>query len=435
MQHLEVSSPPATVCDRTWWSKCPSLGEKLCYLLVFAGLVVVRIPHAIVHGRFWAEEGSIFFANAWHLSWSEALLAVHTGYLNLTANAATLLASFFPLTHAPLVTGVIALLIQLVPPSLILTSRTPWTQRRWTAIAALLALALPPAAEETWLNSINSQHHLAVAVGIILALDSERTRVRFFHYAVLLLAALSAPAAWFLSPLLVLRALQERSPQRAIQTLLFLGGIAVEVTFFFEPAERTFGMPISVLGAVLLVKHILLPMLDADRATWVIDRLRSQYMLGGRPLWPLLIVVSLYGVSLLGALRRPASSPLWFLLGAGILTASYVAALGDKMGLLEYVGGGRYQLVPHALMMLALLSWTASETGLRGYFGAGLFGWIIAAQTATLLLCSAPYTSGADWKSEVAAWQRDGAHQLRIWPDGWAMALEKPPFSGSYRAY
>lgn len=419
----------------TWWSKCPSLREKLCYLFVFAALIVFRMPNAIVYGRFWAEEGSIFFANAWHLSWSEALLAVHTGYLNLTANAATLLASCFPLTHAPLVTAAISLLVHLIPPSLILTSRTPWTQRRWTAIAALLALALPPAAEETWLNSINSQHHLAIAVGIILALDSERTRVRFFHYAVLLLAALSAPAAWFLSPLLVLRALQERSPERAVQTMLFLGGIAIELAFFFQPSERTFGMPISVLGGVLLIKHVLLPMLDADRANLLIDELRSRYMIGERPLWPLLIVVSLYGLSLLAALRRPASSPLWFLLGAGILTASYVSALGDKMGLLEYVGGGRYQLVPHALMMLALLSWSATSTGLSRYFGAGLVGWIIAAQTATLLFWNAPYTTGADWRSEVEAWQRNGDHQLRIWPDGWVVALEKPPFSGTYRPY
>lgn len=434
MQHVEVISFPPTISG-SWWSKRPSLSEKLCYLLLFAGLIIVRIPHAILHGRFWAEEGSIFFANAWHLTWSEALFAVHTGYLNLTANAAGLLASCFPLAQAPLVTAAIALLIHLVPAILILTSRTPWTQHRWTAFAALLALALPPAAQETWLNSINSQHHLAIAVGIILALDTERTRVRFFHYAVLLLAALSAPAAWFLSPLLILRALQERSPQRTIQTLIFVGGIAVELALFFQPGERTFGMPISVFGGVLLIKHILLPMLDAERAISVIEGLRSRYMVGERPLWPLLIVAALYGVSLLAALRRPTSSPLWFLLGAGILTASYVSALGDKMGLLEYVGGGRYQLVPHALIMMALLSFSATETGLRSYLAAGLFGWIIAAQTATLLLWNAPYTTGADWRSEVETWQRDSTHQLRIWPDGWAVALEKPPFSGTYRAY
>lgn len=238
-----------------------------------------------------------------------------------------------------------------------------------------------------------------------------------------------------MSPLLILRALQERSPQRTVQTLLFLGGIAIELAFFFQPGERTFGMPISVFGAILLIKHVLLPILDADRVIPLINKLSSLYMIGERPLWPLLIIVSIYVASLLEALRRPASSPLWFLLGAGLLTASYVSALGDKMGLLGYGGGARYQLVPHALLMLGLLSWSASETGLRRRFGAGLLCWIIMAQTATVLLSSAPFAKGPDWQAEVEAWQHDGSHQLRIWPNGWTMALEKPPFSGTYRAH
>jgi hypothetical protein len=50
---------------------------------IFILLVVVRIPAILTDGRFWAEEGVVYFHAAWHQSWLDALFTIHTGYLRV----------------------------------------------------------------------------------------------------------------------------------------------------------------------------------------------------------------------------------------------------------------------------------------------------------------------------------------------------------------
>ena len=62
-------------------------------LFAYVVLVATRLPQVLIKGRFWAEEGAVYFINARTLPWLDALFAVHTGYLNLAASFATLLAA------------------------------------------------------------------------------------------------------------------------------------------------------------------------------------------------------------------------------------------------------------------------------------------------------------------------------------------------------
>ena len=137
---------------------------------IFILLVVVRIPAILTDGRFWAEEGVVYFHAAWHQSWLDALFTIHTGYLNLVASVATLLAlHLVTLEQAPLVTTAVACGIQILPTIILATSRIPWLKRWPTFTIALLLLLIPAGDSEVWLNSITSQFHLALCVGLILA--------------------------------------------------------------------------------------------------------------------------------------------------------------------------------------------------------------------------------------------------------------------------
>ncbi|HET8706541.1 MAG TPA: hypothetical protein VFM46_09595, partial [Pseudomonadales bacterium] len=70
----------------------------------------MRRPELFSHPRFWAEEGSVYFANAWHFVWYEVLFEPHLGYLSFFNNLAALIATTVPLKHAPLVTTIAALM-------------------------------------------------------------------------------------------------------------------------------------------------------------------------------------------------------------------------------------------------------------------------------------------------------------------------------------
>ena len=129
-------------------------------LAAFVALVWLRMPEIMHHGRFWAEEGRVYFVNAVALPWWRALFRPEVGYLNLPANVAGLCArAFVPLEDAPHVTTVIAMALQCLPAVLLITARDGWLRQPVVRAAAVLLLAEPVAGDEVWLNTINGRLH------------------------------------------------------------------------------------------------------------------------------------------------------------------------------------------------------------------------------------------------------------------------------------
>lgn len=411
------------------WFVAPvrSSAEKAILLCSFALLVAVRLPNVFLQGRFWAEEGTIYFEYAWRLPWLDALLSsTNAGYWNLTASGATLLARYaVPLWAAPLVTASIALIIQCLPAMLIMLSKLEWTHRRVVLLAALLIIATPPASDETWVNSINSQHHLVLAAGVILALETRWKLVGWFHAFVLLLAALSSPGSWVLLPLFGLRAAVERSRPRAFQAVIMLVGVAIQLGFFFTPGEkRIFGIDPMLMGAIIFIKHVAIPIVSYPIAENLVPWLASQFNDGKGPLWPLILVCVLFIAAALAAARYPKQPPLWFFLGGAILAgAGCLAGYGEKLALLY--GAARYQLAPQVLLMLCILSWSAISTGRARQVATILVAWALVVQMLTYFRPPAlEFATGADWRAEVELWKHDPNRRLSIWPQPWSIQLQ-----------
>ncbi len=402
--------------------------ERLAILLMFAALVIARIPAIILQGRFWAEEGQIFFANAWTMPWWKALFATHTGYLNLVANVSGLLARYLvPLPVAPIVTATIALVIQCLPVVLILWGRAEWLQQRAVAVLAVLLILAPSSSEEVWLNSINSMNHLALAAGIILALEASAGRLALTG-AILALAGLSSPASWVLAPLFALRALVERSWPRALQAAVLSCCVLIELGFFFSQIDkRTIGAPLTLVGGIIFFKNVMVPFLGRGVSKLLSPEFRSHFTAAGGPLWPLFSVIVLFSGAAAAMLRHPRQSPLWFLLaGSAIAVASYSGTLGDKVAMLNTVTNDRYVFAPQVLLALALLSWSTLAQGWLRRAGFALVVWMLALGLRAYLVPGSPIsTTGPNWRDEVAQWQRDPARPLNIWPTGWTMVL--PP--------
>ena len=68
------------------------------WLALFDLLAILRSPHLLLNGRFWAEEGSVHFAHAHTEGGFAGLTFVdqRAGYLNLLPNVGTWLATFVP---------------------------------------------------------------------------------------------------------------------------------------------------------------------------------------------------------------------------------------------------------------------------------------------------------------------------------------------------
>ena len=399
-------------------------------LAVFVALVWLRMPQIMRHGRFWAEEGRDYFANAWNLPWWRALTATDVGYLNLTANVAAVLARYLvPLEQAPHVTTAMALCLQALPAILLVTAADAWLARPHALLAAILLLAMPPGSEEVWLNTPNSQFHVAAAAGICLALDARSGRNTGYKAVFLVLAPLCSPATMALAPLFLARAAWERTrPRVMLASSIGLGTLVQAGVFLSRSANPGHLLQLPSLVSMVAVKNLAIPFLGTAIAGYVADRLRWDVVSGVFPVAAFL-AAGIAGALLLAAIlirRRPA--PLWLLLaGVALAAISYSAALGSGPDLIAPIAANRYAIAPSMLFGLCVISIAATGRDRLAWLAWAITAWLLAVAVIQTVLPQNPvFKSGPSWRAEIAKWRADPSHPIAIWPSGWVVHLSRP---------
>lgn len=408
---------------------------RLALLAGFGALILLRLPQAVLHGRFMTEEGTIFFAYAWHHATWDALWRPFGGYLNLAANAVTLLAArlvqggWLPLEQAPRVTMVVALAFQLLPAALLLFWRPRWITAPLVLIVSLLAMALPTAVEEVWLNVLHIQFHLTLAAALLLALDPPTGAARWTVSAfVLILAPLCGPGAMVLGPLFLARTVLDRSLPRLLQTAMLGGAGLLQLLVFYQgsPMRSQIKLP-DEIAAIMFVRLGVNPFVGPNLSDLLARSVAVAHE--GRTLtWWLFVAASLLfcGWLALAAWRLRFEARGW-LLASGLVLA--IATFG--FGMLEMPAPAwfvplyaeRYQFVPVALFGLALSPFIGlgAARGNRLAVATGVLPLLLGLVYLNMTLLM--FRDGPDWHREVALWRQDHAYQLRSWPSDWTIDL------------
>ena len=180
--------------------------------VVVALVAILRSPEILFHGRFWAEEGTMWWANARASNALETLLYVPdlAGYFMLNTNVSFVIAGIFPLQYQPLVVTWLAVLTMATPAMVYLcVSRSHPTI--WRVVVTLFMMVGAPLLEpEVFSNAINAQVFLGLGAALILVYDDESHAPRRSLLAFLMLAGLSGMYAAILAPLFVLKALSDK---------------------------------------------------------------------------------------------------------------------------------------------------------------------------------------------------------------------------------
>lgn len=424
----------------------PPRSIRWLLLAAFALLVLTRMPEIVLKGRFWAEEGQHFFAVARTRPPLEVLLAPFGGYLNLVANVAGLAAArLMPLAAAPYLTIAVGLAFQLLPPWLLLTARDRWLAPLRVRIAGLLLVLLVPASEEIWLQTLHCQFELTLACGIVLALRTGTGAASLVRLSILLLAPLCGPGAIALVPLFLARAAIERSGPRLVQGAALASASAIQLALFVQPyAGRAYGLDPALLMGVITVRHLVEPLAGLRVAYWVGHAIQASLASGRVPPWavlpPALVFAPLAGLMLVA--RRPGTgheTPAPWLLAASALTAlvSYFGALGGLAVLIPAQSGERYVVVPQSLLALSILALAATATRRVSTFGWVVVAWLIVVGAGSFESTLRPVRNGPAWRDEIAAWERDPARPIALWPRGWTVTLAaqgRAPGQGPDRA-
>ena len=407
----------------------PSTLLRVALLAGLACLIAAHIPGVWPHGRLWAEEGRVFLAGAWTLPWYEALTMVQVGYMILPASGAmTLAVHLVPLEYVPLVTVLVALLLQVVPAALLTVSGIPWL-RDWRILAlALLIITIPPFAEEVWLNTITSQFHIILAVALILASVPGSGWVAWFQGLILLLAPLTGPGGGMLLPLFVLRGLVNRSAPRLNQGLLMLPGALIQLFIVLTHPEpsRAVGANLPIVLAAITGKQILLPLLGTTESSLLSQSLYGMFAAGQVPVLAVLAPVAVFGALGLAVWRGRNAETRWLFAAAMVIMAvSYFAAStpGSPLYLLLVGFGNRYYFAPAALTGLVLLGVAATAQGAIRYAAMVMVAWLLVVGLVCYPHVAPGMAHGPDWRTEVEAWRADPTRPIAIWPDGWFVKL------------
>jgi hypothetical protein len=115
----ERARPPPRI------SQVPMRLRHLLLILCLAGalILVLRRPDAILNPQFWAEDGKVWFANAYNLGPLRSLLLPQDGYFQTISRITAAISLLVPTKSAPLVFNLVALIIQLLPFGIIVSPR------------------------------------------------------------------------------------------------------------------------------------------------------------------------------------------------------------------------------------------------------------------------------------------------------------------------
>jgi hypothetical protein len=349
------SSPTARLL---YWPMERILGlPSWALCVVFMVILFLRYPQGILHADFWGEDGCLWYADAYDLGWRSVILP-HTGYLQTISRVVAMAAQAFPLSWGPTIFAVSAMIIQALPPTLLMSRRMgdAWPEPGGRLCFALIYSALPNSFE-VLTNLTNAQWHLAGLAFLIVAIrPSSQRLVAAAELVALALAGLSGPFAIFLLPISVWHFWGSRTDPVFFRPSLFRIGIltacvGIQAALLFDTMSATrlhtpLGAGVAPFARILALQIILGASLGVNlllrfSRSWI-------WSINAMPVAISLVGVSLGIVALRQGNRLLRTGAVW---ATAILTAalmSPVVSLKEpQWPLMALPGvGNRYFLIP-----------------------------------------------------------------------------------------
>jgi hypothetical protein len=348
----------------------PSPSTHLLFGILLAALLLLRQPASLLRPQFWAEDGTLFFQDAFNHGFWSTILQPAAGYLHTFPRLVAGVSLLFPMEQAPLVFSLAAFVVQLAPALYLLSPRMSGViPAFWARAAAALLYVAVPASSETYANLTNAHWHLAlIVVCLLVARPAEGAAARGFEALTVALFAVTGPFSILFLPLVAPRLFRARAgaPRERGLTpaILIVVGAAIQALIALTSAR---------VGAGAARFELLSP---GELMTAVSTHAFFNATLGIRGLVKLhgFLPPAAYGLGLLGLLLlafvtvRDRVGPLLVLLYLAALSIALCFAfpLTDPRLLLDPNFGSRYFLFAALFVLFSLLRLALSGPPLRG---------------------------------------------------------------------
>lgn len=236
------------------------LSSAVSFLIIFS-----RRPDAILNPQFWAEDGKVWYADAYNHGAIYSFFTPVAGYYQTISRLVAVISQAFPLSFAPLIFNLTAIFCKIAVVNFLLSSRLSHLvpNRSFRALIAFIYLALPHS-NETNANLTNAQWHLALlSFLIIIATPSEKTVWKTFDALMLSISALSGPFCLLLLPVAAIKWFKTREKWLLVLIVILAVGAGVQLSSLLtterpsaQPLGATFGLFLKIVGAHLFFNSI-----------------------------------------------------------------------------------------------------------------------------------------------------------------------------------
>jgi hypothetical protein len=227
-------------------------------LIFIVSLLVIfsRRPDVLLNPQFWAEDGRVWYAEAYNQGAIYSLTTPQDGYFQTISRIGAVFSQMFPLACGPLVFNLIAISAKILVVSFIASSRfsklIPNVYGR--LLIGFIYLALP-VAFETHGNLTNVQWHLALlSFLIIIAAPSDKLYWKIFDFTIILISALSGPFCILLLPIVVIKWLITKE-KRSIYFIIILAAVSaiqiIPLLLTERPSRQPLGANIGLFFEII----------------------------------------------------------------------------------------------------------------------------------------------------------------------------------------
>jgi hypothetical protein len=400
-----------------------SFGWQAAVFLAALMAIFSRLPGAFLHPQFFAEDGWVWYQQAYNLHWLRSLGIAQAGYLQTLPRLIAGVTLLLPMQWAPLIMNVAGAVIQALPVTALLSRRcTPWGPLPVRMLMAALYIAIPDA-PEIHIVLTNAMWHLAVLQALLaFSVPPLSWRGRVLDMVLFGIGAISGPFCILLLPCVCIYWWFRRQRWTlAVLSIMFIGVVIQLMTILHS--VRSPGAPLGATPSRLI--RIIAGNIFIDSMTG-----------GGGPYLPdlLLVVAAIGGLAVMvwGWRSAPLGGRLFIIFATLVLMASLRDPLllpgpTPRWESIANATGIRYWFLP-SLMFLWTATWCAWTGEIRLARFAGL---------AVLLLTLVgvyekwryPPWPESHWSADVARFAslRPGEHMVfKVYdPGGRSMELIK----------
>jgi hypothetical protein len=357
---------------------------------VGAFLHVMRRPTALTHATLFAEDGQIYFLEAYRWKW-RALNDPYAGYLSVPQRTLAWITRVGFLGHAPLAYAAGAGIIAVVSCSLALSARMVWLfPTRSRRIGAFLALLLLPGLEEAHLTLTNIMWFLGIALLLIGLSDDPRTTVgQAAELAAIIAITLAGPIAIVLAPLALVRVIRTRTRHSWTVAITWALGVLVQlIELKTHPREQ--GV-VSWTPKFVEVGFRRMFGVFAVGDTYV--QQRTATLKWGVPATLAAITLAALIVMCTLLSRHRVIGMVLLAIAALSLVAGFIALGRNALYLPD-----RYSVLPTAIVVVLAASWSRRRVGSvtpqwQEYLGAATVTWMIVGVVVSFPITARPAKS------------------------------------------